>query len=247
MVYPAQIETCGEALLRDSVAAARERGKPLTAHLSQSVLEFHEMIRRYGLTPVQWAEKIGLLGPNVTVEHAIFLNHHTAVYWRSRRDLGLLAETGTTVAHCPSLFARHGQTLQHFGGYVRAGVNMAIGTDVAPHNLIEEMRLALVAAKIIAQDIHSTSTAEVFHAATVGGAKALMRDDIGRLAPGCKVALVLADFTSIGMMPVRNPLHTLVFNAADRAVKDVYIDGRKVVADGSVLGLDPDDAAARLQ
>lgn len=62
IVYPAQIDTCTESLLRDSAAAARERGVPFTTHCSQSVLEFQEMVRRHGITPIQWAEKIGILG-----------------------------------------------------------------------------------------------------------------------------------------------------------------------------------------
>jgi 5-methylthioadenosine/S-adenosylhomocysteine deaminase len=63
-------------------------------------------------------------------------------------------------------FARYGQTLEDFGRYVRNGVNIGMGTDVAPHNLIEEMRLAATLARVAAEDITATSLTEVFHAAT---------------------------------------------------------------------------------
>ena len=91
----------------------------------------------------------------------------------AHRPGGLLVDTGTNVAHCPSPFARYGHTLEDFGRYRRAGVNLGIGTDVAPHNVIEEMRLAAILARVAARDITTTSVGALFHAATVGGAEAL--------------------------------------------------------------------------
>jgi cytosine/adenosine deaminase-related metal-dependent hydrolase len=204
------------------------------------------MVRRHGQTPIQWAGAIGLLGSSTFLGHAIFLDDHSWLHWGSRRDLGLLAETGTSVAHAPSPFARYGQTLQDLGRCRRAGVNVGLGTDVSPHNLLEEMRWAAVLARIAAEDLRAASTADVFEAATVGGARALQRDDLGRLAPGMKADLVLVDLTDPGMVPARDPLRSLVYTAAERAVRDVYVDGIKVVADRKVLTLDRPAAAARL-
>ena len=246
MIFPAQIDTCSEALLRDSMALAQETGRPFTTHASQSVIEFNEIVRRHGVTPIQWAAEIGVLGPNCILGHAMFIDQHSSLRWHTRKDLALLAESGTTVAHCPTPFARYGDKLEDFGRYLRAGVNLGIGTDVSPHNMIEEMRWALVLAHIAAKDIHGTSTADVFHAATVGGAKALLRDDLGRLAPGMKADIVLVDCADPTMMPVRDPLKSLIYTAAERAVRDVYIDGQQVVADRKVLTLERADAAGRL-
>jgi 5-methylthioadenosine/S-adenosylhomocysteine deaminase len=128
--------------------------------------------------------------------------------------------------------------LESFGGYVRAGINMGIGTDTTPHNMLEEIRKAGTFSRIVSRDINDVSSAMLFHAATVGGAKALMRDDLGRLAPGAKADIVLVDVTHPDMVPARDPLRSLIFHAADRAVKDVYVAGRKVVADGVVTTLD---------
>jgi 5-methylthioadenosine/S-adenosylhomocysteine deaminase len=238
MVCPSQIDTCTEGLFRDSVAAAQEKSLPLTTHCAQAVNEFHEMIKRHGKTPVQWAAEIGILGPRTILGHAIFIDEHSWLHWHSRRDLGLLAETGTSVAHCPSPFARYGHGMEDFGRYRRAGVNIGMGTDVAPHNLIEEMRLAAIVARVLAEDIKTTTTAEVFRAATIGGAAALGRDDIGRLAPGAKADFVLVDLKNPFMMPARDPLRSLIYTAADRAIRDVYIAGTRVVHNGTVLTLD---------
>jgi cytosine/adenosine deaminase-related metal-dependent hydrolase len=246
VVYPAQIDTCSEELLRDSVAAARRLGRPLVTHAAQSVLEFQLMVRRHGTTPIQWADRIGLLGPGTILGHAIFLDEHSWLHWWSRRDLELLAETRTAIAHCPTPFARYGQTLEHLGRYLRRGVTVGIGTDVSPHNLLEEMRWAAVLARVAAGDITAVTTADVFHAATVGGARALQREDIGRLAPGCKADLVLVDLADPSMLPARDPLRSLIYTAAERAVRDVYVDGIRVVADRRVLTLDRAAAAGRL-
>ncbi len=247
VVSPSQIDTCTEALLRDCAAAARERGVPLTVHAAQSVNEVLELIRRHGKPAIRFAADLGLLGKGTIVGHGIFIDEHSWLHWHSREELGLLAGSGTSVAHCPSPFARYGVTLEDLGKYRRAGINVGLGTDVAPHNLIEEMRLAAVLARVAGEDIRAASTGDVFHAATIGGATALMRDDLGRLAPGAKADIVLVDLRHPQMMPVRDPLRSLIFSAADRAVRDVYVDGRQVLKAGRALGLDPAAALDRLQ
>jgi 5-methylthioadenosine/S-adenosylhomocysteine deaminase len=246
VLFPRQIDTCTEDLLRDSAAAAQDRNLPIATHASQSVNEFYVMVDRYGKTPVQWAHEIGLLGPNCTLGHAVFVDEHSWLHWATRDDVRLLAETGTTVAHCPSPFARYGQKLEHVGKYLKAGVNLGIGTDVAPHNLLEEMRWAAVLARIAAEDITSVTTADIFYAATVGGARSLLHDDLGRLAPGCKADVVLVDLDHPLMQPARDPLRCLVYTAAERAVRDVYVDGILVVKDHQVLTLDHAEALGRL-
>src|SRR5579884_2255158 len=132
VVSPMQIDTCTEDLLRDSRAAARERGLPFTLHVAQSVVEVREMIRRHGKTPIQWAAELDLLGPGAILGHALFLDTHSWVRWWTRRDLDLLAAGGCAVAHCPTPFARYGQMMENFGDYRRAGVVMGLGTDCSP-------------------------------------------------------------------------------------------------------------------
>jgi 5-methylthioadenosine/S-adenosylhomocysteine deaminase len=243
-VTPAQIDTCTEGLLRESWQAATQKNLPFTTHCAQSVNEFNVMVQRHGRTPVQWARDIGILGSRTILGHAIFIDEHSWLHWHTRDDLGILSETGVSVAHCPSPFARYGQTLENFGRYRRAGVNIGFGTDVAPHNVIEEMRLAAILARVSAENVNATSTEQLFHAATVGGAMALGREDIGYLAPGMKADLVLVDLKNPFMMPARDPLRSLIYTAADRAIHAVYVDGSKVVENRKVLTLDHAGALA---
>jgi 5-methylthioadenosine/S-adenosylhomocysteine deaminase len=246
MIMPAQVDTCTPALLRAAKKAAEERGISLQIHAAQSIVEFNEMTRRHGMTPLQWLDGLGILGPGSIVSHAIFLDSHSWIRWGTRKDLDVLARSGTSVAHCPTVFVRHGMLLEHFNRYREAGVNLGIGTDTFPHNMLEEMRMVALCGRAASRQLEIVETGDVFHAATVGGAKALGRDDIGRLAAGAKADLVLVDLEAPAMKPVRDPLRSLVHSAADRAVKDVYVDGVKVVADGRVLTLDYENAAERL-
>jgi cytosine/adenosine deaminase-related metal-dependent hydrolase len=246
VVSPMQIENCTAELLRDSSDAARECGIPFTVHIAQSVLEVQEMIRRHGKTPVQWAHDIGILGPDTILGHALFLDSHSWVRWWSKTDLALIADAGSSVAHCPTPFARYGQVMENFGDYLRAGVNMGLGTDTTPHNLVEEMRKAAILARIAARDVAAVTTADLLHAATVGGARALMREDLGRIAVDKKADLVIVDLAVPQMIPARDPLRSFVYHAADRAVRDVFVDGRQVVAEGKVVTLDQAAAGERL-
>ncbi len=238
MVAPAQVDTCTPELLRDSLTAARDRRMRLSCHCGQSVVEFQEMIRRHGRTSVQWLEEIGLLGPDVLLAHAIFLDHHSWVHWSTRRDISLLAASGTSVAHCPLVFSRYGQMMESLGAYLKAGINVGLGTDTEPHNMLEEMRIAVTLGRIASENIRGIELSDVFNVATIGGARALGRDDLGRLAVGAKADIVLLDLDCPQMMPVRDPLRSLVFTAADRAVRDVYVDGRQVVANGTPIAID---------
>jgi cytosine/adenosine deaminase-related metal-dependent hydrolase len=246
MACPAQIDTCTPELLRDSRAEAKARGISWQIHAAQSVVEFHEITRRHGLTPIQWLHEMGLLDRQSVIGHGIFLDDHPSTRWHTERDLDILAETGTTVAHCPTVFARRGITMKDFGRYTRRGVNLGIGTDTYPHNMLDEMRLVAYLARTQAGNPRTMSTTDLFNAATIGGAKALGREDIGRLAVGARADIVLVDATHPRMQPRHDPVRSLIYAAGDRAVKDVYVDGEKVVGDGEVLTMDFRAAAAHL-
>jgi len=204
------------------------------------------MIRRHNMTPVQWAAAQGLLKRDTILAHCILLDDHPQINWHTRRDLDLIAEAGASVAHCPQPFARYGLAMDHVGRYRARGVNVGLGTDCAPHNLIEEMRLAIVAGRLMSENIASLDTGGAFEAATIGGAKALGRDDIGVLAPGAAADIVLVDLAHPLMQPARDPLRSFVFHAADRAVRTVLVNGEVVLQDGAPLHLDPAAAMERL-
>jgi len=247
LVSPAQIDTCTEELLVAAAELSRATGRALHTHGAQSFPEFNGMTRRHNMSPIEWMQKIGFLGDRTIIGHAVFTDEHPWLLWPRRSDLKLLAQTGTSVAHCPTVFARDATMMHHLGNYMDAGVNIAIGTDTHPQNMFEEMRMAETIARLAAGPRHTCNTSRVFHAATIGAAKVLGRDDIGRLAPGAKADLVVCDLSEPNMLPMRDPLRNLIYSSGGRSVRDVWVDGKPVVADKRVLTIDWDAAARALQ
>jgi cytosine/adenosine deaminase-related metal-dependent hydrolase len=247
MLCPAQVDTCSPELIRDAYDYAVDRRLPLQIHAAQSVNEFHEMFRRHGKTPIGWLAAIGALGRNTIIGHGIFLDHHPWLHWPTRDDLALIKEAGASVAHCPTVFMRRGIAMNTFGAYARQGIALGIGTDTYPHNFLEEMRSAFTISRAVAGTVEDVTTRDVFNAATIGGAHALLREDIGRLKVGAKADIVVVDIKHPAMMPVREPLRSLLYVAAERAVRDVYVDGQRVVAEGRPVTIDVAAAAAELE
>jgi 5-methylthioadenosine/S-adenosylhomocysteine deaminase len=132
--------------------------------------------------------------------------------------------------------------LESIGRYRRAGINVGIGTDSYPYNMLEEMRRALICARIAGKSVFDIKTGDILDMATLGGAKALGRSDIGRIAVGAKPDFSLVDLNHPAMQPVYDPLRNLLQCAAERAVEAVYVDGQCIARGGKLLGLDYDAA-----
>ena len=247
MLCPAQIDTVTEGQILDAQAAARERGQPIQIHAAQSMVEFAEIVRRTGETPIGWLDKIGALGPDLVIGHGIFLNDHPWLHYPQADDFARLRDSGAAVAHCPVVFARRGIALNTLGRYMEAGIPCGIGTDTFPHNMLDELRLACYAGRIMAGSYTAASTAQAFTAATSGGADIIRRPDLGRLAAGCKADFAAIDMANPYMQPDYEPLRSLVYSANDRAVRDVYVDGRQVVRNGEVTCFDIAEDVAMLR
>jgi 5-methylthioadenosine/S-adenosylhomocysteine deaminase len=243
---PAQVDTCSEALLRDSRDAADDLDVPLSLHASQGVWEFQEMTRRHGRTPVEWLSDIGFLGPRTVLGHAIFISGNSWVNFAGD-DLGLLASSGTSVSYNAWCFIRRGLVMESFPEYVAAGVNLCLGTDTAPQSMIESLRWTAIAGKVASRRTDVSTARQVFDAATVNAARLLGRDDLGRIAPGAKADLLFWRADGFTMTPMRDPIRNLVYYAQASDLSDVLVDGRQIVQDGVVLGADTRAATRRVQ
>jgi cytosine/adenosine deaminase-related metal-dependent hydrolase len=234
---PSQVDTCTPALIQAAHRAARERDRPLTIHASQSVVEFYEMAGRHGQTPVAWLRDLGVLGPGTILGHALIVGGSSWTSWPAG-DVAIMGETATSVAHAAWVFARRGVAMESFARYRAAGVPLSLGTDTCPQSMLEAMRWAAVVSKLVERNTQATTAAHVFDAATLGGACALGRVDLGRIAPGARADLVLWKGRSWGMTPLRDPVRNLVYNATAEDVDRVWVDGRLVVEGGRVLATD---------
>ena len=236
ILIPRELEVLDESTLRAIRSAATERMLPIQMHACQNASEFYELVKRHGQTPVEFLERIGFLGPDVTLGHCIFTS--AKVPYPSGRDPEILGRHRVSVAHCPLGTGRRGFSLDSFDGYRSAGVNLTLGTDAYPRDMVSEMRYAALFAK--SRDASPTAgrAADVLEAATLAGARALGRDDLGRLCPGAKADVTVVDFDDLRCGPVWDPVRTLVDCATGDNVRTVIVDGRVVMRDRQIAGVD---------
>lgn len=240
---PAQVDTCSERLLKRSREAATEMQVPLHLHTSQSVPEFIEMTHRHGKTPIEWLQEIGFLGDDVLLGHAIMPGGSSWTNYHAD-DIGILADTGTNVAHAVWVFCRRGIAMESYARYLERGVNMTLATDTCPQSMIEALRWTAVVSKIVDRRTEVATAADVFNSATLGGAKALKRDDLGRIAPGAKADLLFFDGGGMFMTPIRDPIRNIVYSAQAEDLRHSMVDGDFIMRDRIVKGFEDIDALA---
>jgi cytosine/adenosine deaminase-related metal-dependent hydrolase len=225
-------------LMKRGKAIADRMDLPFTTHFCEQLFEFHRIVRDHGITPVDLMEREGLLGPRVILAHALYLAPHSFTTWTFSNDLEKLGRTGAAVSHAPLVMVRRGHTLERFDQYLQHGVTMSMGTDVMPHDIIMEMRAGAFAAKLTAKSNEVGTSLDFFNAATLGGARAFGRDDIGRLAVGAKADIVLMDFDNLQIGPVHDPIRSLVHLASPDLIETVICDGAVLMQDGVLTGYD---------
>ena len=241
ILVPLEYHLSSHELLRRTKAAARRYGIGITLHLAESVLEFQDSIRHTGRTPVGMLYDLDFLGPEVLLGHGIYTTGHSQVAYTRGDDLALLAETGASVAHSPTVFARRGVCLESFQRYLDAGVNLAIGTDSYPQDMLGELKTVALVGKIADRDFEAVNTRDVFNAATLGGARALGRDDLGRLAPGAKADILIVDFQRARIGPFLDPIKALIQCCDGEVIDTVIVAGRTRVEEGRVLTWDSEE------
>lgn len=247
LLGPTMTTTCTPSVLKETRRAADQLGIGITIHAAEGLTEFQECIRRYGKTPIGLLADTGLLGPDLIVAHAAFVSGHSRVRYPGNDDLRLLADTQSTVAHCPWVFVLRGFAVESYPRYLSEGINVGIGTDAFNLDYLQEMRWACGVGKIAERSCFVATARDAFDSATIAGAKALGRSDIGRLAPGSKADLVSFRLDSFEMSPVRDPIRNLVYCGTRHSVDQVYVEGRCLVKDGRLLGLEEAPLIRRLK
>jgi cytosine/adenosine deaminase-related metal-dependent hydrolase len=246
-LLPCRIETVSLDVLRETRQQADALGCPIKIHAAQGLLELELMQRRYGKRSIELLSEIGFLGPDVGIPHVFYIGGRNGVEANGTDELTLLGEAGATVIHCPIPAARHARSLDTLEAYLDAGVNLAIGTDMFPPDMIRALDYGANLAKQRAGEQSAGSYTELYRAATLGGARLLGRDDLGRLAPGSKADITVVDLSALRCGPIEDPIRSMVLNASGACVKTVIVDGRTVVDNGSVAGVDVEHMRWRAQ
>lgn len=241
-VAPHSIYTCSAKTLHDAAALARKYKAPILIHVAEMKKELDDSRAQNGTTPVQYLDRIGLLGGDVVAAHCIFVDE---------TDRALLAQRGVGCVHNPSSNMMLASGVAPVPEMRRAGVAVGLGTDgpAGSNNdldLMEEMDLAAKLAKITKMDPLALNARAVVEMATTDGARALHLDsEIGSLEPGKKADLVLIGLDEPNAVPMYDIYSQLAYSLKGSDVQTVIIGGRIVMRDRKLLTVNEAAAIAK--
>ncbi|MFB9931283.1 chlorohydrolase family protein [Amycolatopsis halotolerans] len=247
VLLPCRIETLTEDLMRATADAARQRDVLVRLHCLQGVLERELILDRYGVTPLEMLKRTGLLGDRLLIPHGQVLDRHPDVYGEDRGDVAALAAAGASVIHCPLTSFRYGHALRSFRDYREAGLNLCLGTDSFPPDLVRGMDVGVHLAKVMGDRADAAPAEWYVEAATLGGARALRRDDLGKLAPGGQADLVAFRVGDLRDGVRDDPIRTFLLSGTARQATHSVVAGRPVLVDGHVPGVDEEGLRRRAQ
>lgn len=247
MLAPGQVDTCDRELLIETRAAANELHIPIQIHAGQSPTEYRRINETQRMTTIEYLDDTGLLKSDLLIGHGMWLAEDGNVDHLPTAERKALSDSGATIAHLPWVKARQSSVINSFEKYRRAGIRVALGTDTFPFDMFNEMRFCAIICKIVESDPRAALAPDVYRAATVAGADALGRPDLGRLAAGCKADILLINTESPHAQPLRDPFKFLVLGAYGSDVKQVIVNGRTVVKERQLLTIDLSAALSRLK
>jgi 5-methylthioadenosine/S-adenosylhomocysteine deaminase len=236
--------SCSGEQMRRVRALATEKHVGIHIHIAETRFEWDNIHNLYATTPTRYLYELGLLGPDVLGAHCI---------WLSDEDIGLLKDTGTSVAHNPECNMKVADGIAPIAKMLKAGVTVSLGTDSCAVNdnmdMFEAMRVAAFLQKVSQMDAMALHAYQVLEMATIGGARALgMEAEIGSLEVGKKADLILVDLSGPHMRPINNVVNNLVYCAsAIHDVDTVIVDGAVLVRDHKLLVADEAELLAQAE
>ncbi len=232
---PHSIYTCSKKTLQDAAALARKYHALILIHVAEMKKEWEDSEKQNGMSPVQYLDKIGVLGPDVIAAHCIFVD---------AADRKLLAEKGTGCVHNPSSNMMIASGVAPVPEERAAGIAVGLGTDgpAGSNNdldLMEEIDLAAKLAKITKMNPLALGAKDVVAMATIDGARAIhMEKEIGSLEPGKKADLALISLDEPNAVPMYDVYAQIAYSLKGSDVETVIIGGKVVMRDRKLLTLD---------
>ncbi|MCA1867239.1 amidohydrolase family protein [Agrobacterium genomosp. 3] len=238
MLAPDRVETSTLALLQRTDAAARDLGCKFRLHMAQGTMEVDTVRSLHGSTAPVWLAKAGLLSERLVAPHATNATDE---------DLALYAENGVSIVHCPLVSARGGSKLSSFSSCRQRGINIAMGTDTAPADMLMNLLVGLITCRISDGVPDRVRSADLFDAATIGGARALGRSDLGHLSKGARADIAVFDLDDTVMAPSVDPITTIITGGSGKITRAVFVDGRLSMRSRQVANIDMERARVQAQ
>ena len=217
------------------VELQREYGLTMQVHLSETRREHEDCIARRNKTPARTLYESGVLNGRAVAAHCV---------WLSPEDMDIMAECGASAAHCPTSNMKLASGMADVPALTAHGVNVALGTDGCAsnntHDMFKEIKLASLMAKCRTGDPAALDAYGALKLATVNGAKAQGRDNIGSIAEGMDADMILIDTDAPSMRPIYDPISTLAYAATGERVYMTMVQGRVLYEAGEYKTLDID-------
>jgi cytosine/adenosine deaminase-related metal-dependent hydrolase len=230
-VAPCSPFSVSRELMRDAALLARDKGVMLHTHLAENDEDIAYSLEMFGCRPGDYAEALGWTGADVWHAHCVKLDAD---------EIDLFARTGTGVAHCPCSNCRLASGIAPVRAMRDAGVKVGLGVDGSASNdsgsLVDEARQTLLLQRV-ASGAGAMSAREALRIATRGGAEVLGREaEIGQIAPGFRADLAIWDMAGVEAAGSWDPAALLL--AGPRRVRDLIVEGRRIVTEGRIASLD---------
>lgn len=230
---PSTVWGMTEAGLKRVRAMADETGLRITIHMNEVPFDSEETERRFGLRSLPYLSSIGFLKSDVLHAHCV---------WLDDEDVRLLATHACAVSYNPISNMYLGSGIPPIPALRAAGVRLSLATDGAASNNSQDMLEALKFGALLQKAAHTDPTTvtarEILRMATVGGADALGRDDLGRIAPGMRADFFLLDPRHPKSVPLFDPTSTLVYSSGEANVVTTVAAGRVILEDGRFTSVD---------
>ena len=213
---------------------SEELGIDIHIHLHETQWEIEDSVKRYGITPVQRLNNLGIISPSLIAAHCVYLND---------QDMAILAKNKVSIVHNPSSNMKLGSGIADVAKMLKQNLNVSLGTDSSASNnrldIMEEMRIASLLLKGTTKSPELLPATQAIKMATINGAKALgLESMIGSIEKNKIADLVAIDLNSIENQPIYNPLSTLVYSSTKSDVSYVWINGKVKLKEKKLVNVD---------
>lgn len=214
---------------------------PVQIHLHETEEEIRSSVEATGKRPIERLEELGLVNASLVAVHAVHLTDS---------EIARFAESGVNIAHCPRSNLKLASGIAPINRYRTAGIGVGLGTDGAASNnvldILAEIRLAVLLAKVSSDDAAVMSAAEALHLGTLGGATALgLAHAIGSIEIGKWADLTCVDLSDLNSQPVYDVTSQLVYAAHANQVSDVWVAGKHQLDNGRLAHINKDEVLER--
>lgn len=244
VLSPSGPQRSTDAFLKETWKVSDEFDLPVIIHVLETKVQELTGYLFYGQSLVEHMKSIGILNRRTNLVHCVWVND---------RDIALIAEAEANVIHNPVSNLKLGSGIAPVSKMLKAGINVALGTDNNnandTANLFEAMKIGALINKVSHYDYGNwVGAQDVFQMATSGGARCIgMEDNIGRLEKGKKADFVIVNLNTLPFTPRQNILNQLVFSENGQSLDTVVVDGKIICENGKILTIDEGKVIADVQ